>query len=89
MPSHVDGTILLSTEFRYGVILRYARIPCNGRGESKKPDVNHTLDWRKGDLVSTQHYEICDEFRYRIVYVLNPSFIQCELANNSASDVCQ
>ena len=59
MPSHVGGTILSSTEFRDALMLRYARVPsnlptsCDGRGESKKSDVNHAFDCKKVGLVTT------------------------------------
>ena len=54
MRSHVGRTILSSTEFRDTLMLRYARVPsnlptsCDGCGESKKFDVNHALDCKKG-----------------------------------------
>jgi len=59
--------ILSSTEFRDALMLRYARVPsnlptsCDGRGESKKFDVNHALDCKKGGLVTARHDEIRDE----------------------------
>jgi len=50
-------------------ILRYARVAsdlptsCDGCGESKKFEVNHALDCKKGGLVTARHDEICDELR--------------------------
>jgi len=84
MPSHVGGTILSSTEFRDALMLRYARIrsnlptSCDGCGESKKFDVNHALDCKKGGLVTARHDEIRDELRDLLAHVFRPSRIRCE-----------
>ena len=90
MPSHVGGTILSSTEFRDALMLRYARVPsnlptsCDGCGESKKFDVNHTLDCKKGGLVTARHDEIRDELRDLLAHVFSPSRIRCEPMINPA-----
>ena len=90
MPSHVGGTILSSTEFRDALMLRYARVPsnlptsCDGCGESKKFDVNHALDCKKGGLVTARHDEIRDELRDLLAHVFSPSRIRCEPMINPA-----
>jgi len=90
MPSHVGGTILSSTEFRDALMLRYARVPLNlptswdGCGESKKFDVNHALDCKKGGLVTARHDKIRDEFRDLLAHVFSPSRIRCEPMINPA-----
>ena len=83
-PSHVSGTILSSTEFRDALMLRYTRVPsnlppsCDGCGESKKFDVNHALNCKKGVLVTARHDEIRDELKYLLEHVFSSSRIRCE-----------
>jgi len=90
MPSHVSATILSSTEFRDALMLQYAGVPSNlptssnGRGESKKFDVNHALDCKKGGLVTARHDEIRDELRDLLAHVFSLSRIRCELMINPA-----
>jgi len=84
MPSHVGGTILSSTESRDSLMLRYACAPsilptsCDGCGEFKKFDVNHTLDCTKGGLVTARHDESRDELKDLLAYVFSPSRIRCD-----------
>ena len=84
MPSYVGGTILSSSEFRDALMLRYARVPsnlstsCDGCSESKKFDVNHALDCKKGGLVTIRHNEIRDELRDLLAHVFSPSRIRCD-----------
>jgi len=90
MPSHVGGTILSSAELRDTLMLRYARVPsnlptsCDGCGESKKFDVNHALDYKKGGLVTARHDGIRDELRDLLAHVFSPSRIRCETMINPA-----
>ncbi len=71
-------------------MLRYARVPsnlptsCDGRGESKKSDVNHDLDCKKGGLVTTRHAESRDELRDLLAHVFSPSRVRCEPMINPA-----
>jgi len=84
MPSHVDGTILSSTEFDHALMLRYARVPsnlptsCDRYGESKKFDVKRALDCKKGGLVTARHDEIRDELRNLPAHVFSPFRTRCE-----------
>ena len=57
---------------------------CDGCGESKKFDVNHALDCKKGRLVTARHDEIRDELRYLLAHVFSPSLIRCEPMINPA-----
>ena len=69
MPSHLDGTNLSLAECRDALMLRYTRMPsnlstsCDGCGKSKKFDVNHIRDCKKGGLVTDRHDVIRDELR--------------------------
>jgi len=71
-------------------MLHYACVPsnlptsCDGCGESKKFDVNHALDCKKGGLVTVRHDEICDELRDLLAHVFSPSRIRCEPMINPA-----
>ena len=90
MPSHVGGIILSSTKFHYALMLRYGRVPsnlptsCDGCGKSKKFDVNHALDCKKGGLVTARHDEIRDELRDLLAHVFSPSRIRCKTMINPA-----
>jgi len=63
------------------IIRSYA---CDGCGESKKFDMNHYLDRKKGGLVTAQHDEIRDELRDLLAHVFSPSRIRCEPMTNPA-----
>ena len=90
MPPYVGGTIVSSSEFRDARMLRYARVPsnlstsCDGCSESKKFDVNHALDCKKGGLVTIRHNEIRDELRDLLAHVFSPSRIRCDPMINHA-----
>jgi len=75
---------------RDALMLRYARVPsnlptsCDGCSESKKFDVNHALDCKKGGLVTARLDEISDELRDLLAHVLSPFRIRCESMINPA-----
>jgi len=82
-------------EFHDALILRYARIDsnrltsCDGcdSGESKRFDMNHAPDYKKGGLVTTRHDEIRDELRDLLAHAFSLSRIRCEPIINPVSIV--
>jgi len=71
-------------------MLRYARVPsnlptsCDSCGESKKFNVNHALDCKKGGLVTARHNGSRDELRDLLAQLFSPSRIRCEPMINPA-----
>jgi len=50
----------------------------HGCGKSKKIDVSHALDCKKGGSDTDRHDEIRDELRDLLAHVFSPSRIRCE-----------
>ena len=82
-PSTVNGTEMGTQEWRDALFLRYGPEPpdlpiyCNGC--HAKFSISHTLDFKKGGLVTARHNELCDGVTDLAGKTFTPSHVRTDL----------